>query len=204
MDGNTFESVSDLREVYADPKQRVLDKQLSALDEHCRKFISLSPFMLLGTEGDISPKGDEPGFVAVLGDNRILIPDRSGNNRLDSLQNILANPKVGLLFMIPGIHETLRINGTAEITNDADLLAPLAVNGIAPKTGLLVQVEEAYLHCAKALIRAKLWDEEARQERGVLPSYGNMVTRQTGVEAEEANLLYNASVDGDMEAEGRR
>lgn len=204
MDGNIFESVADLREVYADPKQRVLDKQLSALDEHCRKFISLSPFMLLGTEGDISPKGDHPGFVTVLDDNRILIPDRSGNNRLDSLQNILTNPKVGLLFMIPGITETLRINGTAEIVNDADLLAPLAVNGIAPKTGLMVQVDEAFLHCAKALIRAKLWEDESRQERGVLPSYGDMVTRQTGVEAEEANTLYNASVDGDMEAEGRR
>ena len=203
MDGNTFESLSDLREVYAEPKQRVLDKQLSALDEHCRKFISLSPFMALGTEGDISPKGDDPGFVAVLDDNRILIPDRSGNNRLDSLQNILSKPKVGLLFMIPGIHETLRINGTVEITNNADLLAPLAVNGKAPKTGLIVHVEEAYLHCAKALIRAKLWDEESRQERGVLPSYGDMVTRQTGVEAEEANKLYSASVDGDMEAEGR-
>ena len=203
MDGNTFESLSDLREVYAEPKQRVLDKQLSALDEHCRKFISLSPFMALGTEGDISPKGDDPGFVAVLDDNRILIPDRSGNNRLDSLQNILSTPKVGLLFMIPGIHETLRINGTAEITNNADFLAPLAVNGRAPKTGLIVHVEEAYLHCAKALIRAKLWDEESRQERGVLPGYGDMVTRQTGVEAEEANKLYSASVDGDMEAEGR-
>jgi PPOX class probable FMN-dependent enzyme len=203
MDGNTFESVSDLRKVYAEPKQRVLDKQISYLDEHCRKFISLSPFMLLGTEGDISPKGDDPGFVAVLDDKRILIPDRSGNNRLDSFQYILSNPKVVLLFMIPGITETLRINGTAEITSDAALLAPLAVNGKAPKAGLIVHVEEAYLHCAKALIRSKLWDGSTRQERSVLPSYGDMVTAQVGAEPDEINKLYNASLDGDMTAEGR-
>jgi PPOX class probable FMN-dependent enzyme len=203
MDGNTFESVSDLRKVYAEPKQRVLDKQISYLDEHCRKFISLSPFMLLGTEGDISPKGDDPGFVAVLDDKHILIPDRSGNNRLDSFQYILSNPKVVLLFMIPGITETLRINGTAEITSDAALLAPLAVNGKAPKAGLIVHVEEAYLHCAKALIRSKLWDGSTRQERSVLPSYGDMVTAQVGAEPDEINKLYNASLDGDMTAEGR-
>jgi PPOX class probable FMN-dependent enzyme len=204
MDGNSFESVSDLREIYAEPKQRVLDKQITYLDEHCRKFISLSPFMLLGTEGDISPKGDAPGFVAVLDDKRVLIPDRNGNNRLDSYQNILANPKVGLLFMIPGLNETLRINGSAEITSELALLAPLAVNGKAPKAGLMVHVEEAYLHCAKALIRAKIWDAETRQERSVLPSYGHMVSRQIGAEPDEINKLYNASVDGDMTAEGRR
>lgn len=203
MDGHSFQSVSDLREIYAEPKQRVLDKQITYLDEHCRKFISLSPFLALGTEGDISPKGDAPGFVAVLDDTRILIPDRSGNNRLDSYQNILSNPKVGLLFMIPGLNETLRINGTAEITSDADFLAPLAVNGKAPKAGLIVHVEEAYLHCAKALIRAKIWDTETQQDRSVLPSYGDMVTAQVGAEPDAINKLYNASVDGDMEAEGR-
>ncbi|NQV56473.1 MAG: pyridoxamine 5'-phosphate oxidase family protein [Rhodospirillales bacterium] len=203
MDAKSINSVEALREIYAEPSGRAVSKQLSALDAHCRKFISLSPFMVLGTVGDVSPKGDHPGFVQVLGDNEILIPDRHGNNRLDSMQNILTNPKVGLLFFIPGVDETLRINGTAEITNDAALLAPMAINNKVPATGLIVHVEEAYLHCAKALKRSKLWDAETRIERSELPSYGEMVTRQVGADAEDINQNYSASVQKDMTEEGR-
>ena len=133
-----------------------MEKQLPALDPWCRKFISLSPFLVLGTVGDVSPKGDAPGFVQVIDDKTLLLPDRKGNNRLDSLGNLLENPAVGIIFMIPGVNETLRVNGTAEITVDPALLEPLAVRGQVPKTGLLIHIEEANLHCAKALIRSDL------------------------------------------------
>jgi hypothetical protein len=203
MDGNTIDRLSDLRELYAEPKPRAIAKQLSSLDEHCRKFISLSPFLVLGTEGDVSPKGDHPGFVTVLDDKRILIPDRGGNNRLDSLQNLLANSKIGLLFFIPGVNETLRINGTAEITGDAELLKPMAVNKKVPKTGLIVHVEEAYLHCAKALMRSKLWSSSAGSGRSGLPGMGQILTDQTGIADGAGGLPYQDSIEQAMADEGR-
>jgi len=179
------ETVERLRELYRLPGERPLRKQLPKLDRHCERFIALSPFCLLGTadgEGgvDVSPRGDGPGFVQVLDAGRIALPDRPGNNRLDSLQNIIADPAVGLLFLIPGVQETLRINGDAEIRDDDDLRQRFAVKGRLPATVLVVNVREAFLHCAKSLMRSALWDPNARIDRAELPSMNEMIRDQTG------------------------
>jgi hypothetical protein len=161
------------------PMSRATDKVLRALDAHCRSVIALSPFCVIATQGpggaDVSPRGDPPGFVRVLDERTLLLPDRVGNNRLDGMVNLLANPRLGMLFLVPGMNETLRVNGTARITDDARLLAPSAVNNRAPKVGLLVAVEEAFLHCGKALVRSKLWDPTQHIERSSLPSYAEML-----------------------------
>jgi uncharacterized protein len=185
MDGDTVGNKAELRAQYGAPSDRAVRKQLAKLDAHCRDFIALSPFLVIATSGadglaDASPRGDAPGFVAVLDDKTLLIPDRPGNNRIDSLGNILDNPGVGLIFFVPGINETLRVNGHARITNDAALLAPLAVQGKPPRSGLLVEIKEAYLHCGKALIRSKLWDPASRIERNRYPSLGKIIADQTG------------------------
>jgi PPOX class probable FMN-dependent enzyme len=185
MDGDTVGNKADLRAQYGVPSDRAVRKQLARLDAHCRDFIALSPFLVIATSGadglaDASPRGDAPGFVAVLDDATLLIPDRPGNNRIDSLQNVLDNPGIGLIFFVPGINETLRVNGHARITNDAELLAPLAVQGKKPPSGLLVEVKEAYLHCGKALIRSKLWDPASRIERSRYPSLGKILVDQIG------------------------
>lgn len=182
-----------LRDLYGEPSDLVQRKELPKLDKHCRHFISLSPFLVLATAGadgsaDASPRGDAPGFVAVLDDRTLLIPDRRGNKRIDSLRNVVANPQAGLIFFVPGVNETLRVNGRAEITTDQALLEPLAVQGKVPESGLLLHVEEAYLHCAKALIRSKLWDPESQIDRKTLPSLGRMIADQIeGVDADEAD-----------------
>jgi PPOX class probable FMN-dependent enzyme len=171
-------------------------KILRRLDQFCRDFIALSPFLVLATadsEGraDASPRGDGPGFVRVLDDRTLVIPDRRGNNRIDSFRNILSAPGVGLVFMVPGINETLRVNGTARATRDAELLAPSTVQERPPLTGLVVEVEEAYFHCGKALMRSKLWDPAAQVERSSFPTLGRIVAEQTkaiGVAEAEANL----------------
>jgi PPOX class probable FMN-dependent enzyme len=186
MDGETIGSKAALRERYGAPSQRSLQKEMTKLDAHCRNFIALSPFLVIATAGadglgDCSPRGDAPGFVAVLDDSTILIPDRLGNNRTDSLRNVIDNPGIGLLFLLPGVNETLRINGTARITADAALLTPLAVHGKAPRSGLLVEVKEAYLQCGKALIRSKLWDPATQIERGRFPSLGKILADQIGL-----------------------
>lgn len=198
MDELTITDLEGLREIYPDPKGRPVEKQLPALDEWCRKFISLSPFLVLGTSGDVSPKGDEPGFVQVIDDKTILLPDRKGNNRLDSMSNIVKDPAVGMIFMIPGVNETLRVNGTAEITTDPALLEPLAVRGQVPKTGLLVHIEEAYLHCAKALIRSDLWNADKMQPKGTLPSGGRMIAEQTGGDPDANDKAYSDSLVKDL------
>jgi hypothetical protein len=134
---------------------------------------------MVATQGpngaDVSPRGDPAGFVRVLDECTLLLPDRVGNNRLDGLTNLLVNPRVGLLFLVPGMNETLRINGTARITDDARLLAPSAVNDHVPKVGLIVAVEEAFLHCSKALVRSALWDNARHIDRASLPSYAEML-----------------------------
>ena len=135
-----------LKNLYAEPRTTSIAKVQYKIDHHCREFISRSPFIILGTDGDVSPKGDFPGFVDVLDDNTIAIPDRSGNNRLDSYINILNNPKVAVMFLIPGISEVLRIRGVAEISQDKNLLAKMAVNGQVPKTSLIISINEIYLH----------------------------------------------------------
>jgi PPOX class probable FMN-dependent enzyme len=183
MDGESGCTAAALRALYGAPSELSLKKQLTRLDPHCRRFIALSPFLVLATAGkdglpDASPRGDAPGFVAVLDDETLLVPDRRGNNRLDSLQNIAEQSGVGLIFFVPGINETLRVNGHARITTDAALLARFAVDGKVPRTGLLVAVKEVYYHCAKALIRAKLWDSSRHIARKDFPSLGRILADQ--------------------------
>jgi len=185
-DHSSIADVAALRECYPKPPiERARLKTLHRLDQHMRDFIALSPFLCMGTQGeagaDVTPRGDGPGFVHVLDDTTLLVPDWPGNNRLDSLTNIVTNPRVAFLFFIPGIDETLRVNGVAEVTADPELLARWNVNGKLPKSVLKVTVQEAFLHCAKALIRSHLWSPEHRVERQVLPSYAQMLKAQTGV-----------------------
>ncbi|NMN58307.1 hypothetical protein FHT36_002209 [Xanthobacter sp. SG618] len=171
-----------LRRLYGSAAGRSVAKQLDRLDHHCRHFISLSPFVLIATAdasgaADVSPRGDVPGFVAAR-ERELLIPDRPGNNRLDSLTNILATGQVGLLFLIPGVDETLRVNGNAFIHDDEELTRLFTVAGKAPRTVLRVEVKEAYLHCAKAFMRSRLWEPEAQVERSALPTMGEMLRDQ--------------------------
>ncbi len=181
----SFANKVELRSYYGEPAERARKKQLARLDVHCRNFIALSPFLVMSTAAaggstDASPKGDVPGFVVVQDDHTLLIPDRPGNNRVDSFQNLLENPHVGLLFFVPGMNETLRVNGRARLTIDPETLAPLSVNGKPPRAALVVQVEEAYLHCAKALIRSRLWDPETQIDRKSCPTMGQMMADQIG------------------------
>lgn len=192
-----------LRRLYGAPGGRSVAKQLDRLDRHCRHFISLSPFVLIATAdasgaADVSPRGDAPGFVAAR-ERDLLIPDRPGNNRLDSLTNILATGKVGLLFLIPGVDETLRVNGTAFIHDDEELTRLFTVGGKAPRTVLRVEVEEAYLHCAKASMRALLWAPEAQVERSALPTMGEMLRDQ--IAGKDAPGATSASVTGAPESQ---
>lgn len=172
-----------VRAHYGEPSDRALAKQLVRLDGHARAFIALSPFLVIASSdaagrGDATPRGDAPGFVAVLDDATLLIPDRLGNRRADTMLNVTENPQVGLLFLVPGIDESLRVNGRARFTTDADLLAPLAVQGRPPVAGLIVAVEEVYFHCGKALMRSRLWDPDTRVERASFPSLGRILADQ--------------------------
>ncbi len=160
-----------------------MQKQLNYLDIHCRHLISLTPFLVLGTQAidgmeDVTPRGDAPGFVKVPDDRTLLIPDRPGNNRLDDYSNVLGNPEVSLMFLIPGVKETLRINGIAGIRNDADLFGMFTVAHKTPLTVLKVTVREVHLHCAKALMRSKLWSPDAIIARTTLSSMGQMIKDQ--------------------------
>ena len=190
-------SEQELRALHAPTSDLVKKKCVDRLDRHCRDFIALSPFLVLGTanakgQADVSPRGDPPGFVKVLDDTTLLIPDRPGNNLLDSLSNIVANPEVGLLFVIPGFDETLRVNGLAQVVRDPALLAPLAVDGKAPKVAIRVSVREVYLHCAKSFRRARLWDPAARVPRATLPTLAKMVT-------DMAAMNYDPAIEGRVE-----
>ncbi|MEC9347913.1 MAG: pyridoxamine 5'-phosphate oxidase family protein [Pseudomonadota bacterium] len=181
------ESEAELRAIYGEVSGRAARKAIPALDRHCIRFIELSPFLVLGSaspEGpaDVSPKGDTPGFVRVLDSRTIAIPDRPGNRRIDSLLNIVANPHVAVIFMIPGIKETLRINGRAHVSTEPGLLDLMIEQGKRPVSAIVVEVDETYLHCAKAFIRSKLWDPEVQVERTVMPPLSKMIADQLGDE----------------------
>ncbi len=180
-----IESIDELRRIYAAAKGRSVEKEMRRLEKHSRRVIELSPFLIIGTMGsdglcDVSPRGEEPGFVAVLDDETVAIPDRPGNNRLDTLENVLANPAIALIFLIPGMDETLRINGFAEISDDDDLRRRFEVKGKLPATVLVVKIKQVYLHCAKSIMRAKLWDADTHIDRKILPTMGRMINNQTG------------------------
>lgn len=166
------------------PDSIVMRKQLPSLDEHARTIIAASPFVLLGTssaEGrcDVTPRGDGPGFVLVIDDTTLVIPDRPGNKRIDSMRNIIENPHAGLLFLVPGMDETLRVNGRAWLTDDPELLARMSMQGKTPLVGIVVEVEEVFFHCARAFRRAKLWDSDTWPDRESLPTLGQIIADQT-------------------------
>jgi PPOX class probable FMN-dependent enzyme len=187
-----IEDSERLHEIYGAPSERAVKKQLRRLDRHAQAFIARSPFLVVASADafgrcDASPKGDAPGFVTVLDEATLLIPDRLGNNRVDTLGNLLARPGIGLIFFVPGINETLRVNGRARVTTEPALLEPLAVDGKVPKSGILVSVDEVYFHCGKALIRADLWNPAKQIERRDFPSLGRILADQIGgIDAAEA------------------
>jgi uncharacterized protein len=198
-------SEDDLRARFKAPSELALKKQLDHLDHNCRKFIALSPFLCLATAGkdgrvDNSPRGDAPGFVLVLDERTLLVPDRPGNNRLDSLANIVHNPRVGLLFLIPGVTETLRVNGRAKLITRANILELFSVNGRAPAVVVLVETEEVFLHCSKALIRSRLWQEDAKVDRKTLPSLGRMIAEVVDRQPAAATVAdYDARIKRSIE-----
>ncbi len=182
-----IDSIERLRALYAEPRERAVKKQLTALDVHCRRFIELSPFVVVASSNaagamDASPRGGGPGFVRVVDARTLLIPDAPGNNRLDSMENIVATGKVGLFFMIPGIDETLRVNGAARLSSFAHHIEAIAGEKRQPKLVIEIAVEEAYLRCAKALMRSSLWEPSLQVSRSVLPTMGQMINSQTGID----------------------
>jgi len=193
---------AELREaVGGEPSELARKKQLLSLDAHSREFIARSPFVLVASAGphgdcDVSPKGDRPGFVLVLDDHRLVVPDRPGNRRLDGMRNILGNPQVGLLFLIPGKEETLRVNGRAWIVRDPDILARTEAMGKQPTLALGVEVTEVFLHCAKAFKRSGLWERERWPDLAGLAPMGRMLhdqTRPAGHTAETLECLIEES-----------
>lgn len=182
-----------LRAVYKAPAgDAAVRKELRALDGHAAAFIARSPFVLIGSSdgngnADVTPKGDKPGFAAILDPRTIAIPDRPGNNRLDTLENIVVNPAVGLLFLIPGMNETLRVNGHARITLDAGLRERLAVEGKPPLTVIVVEVKAAYMHCAKAFMRSQLWQPQTWPDRAAMPTLGAILKDQLALDQSAAD-----------------
>ncbi len=180
----SIDSLHGLEAVYARPAQRVIEKVTDHVTQPGRDFIAASPFLFLATAGadgiDCSPKGDAPGFVQLLDDRTLLIPDRPGNNRIDGMKNIIVNPQVGIIFMVPGANETFRVNGRAEISVDPALLSRCAVGGKPPRTVIVVTVEEAFSHCPKALVRAHLWDAAGSGRPPGVPTLGSFAAFRDG------------------------
>jgi uncharacterized protein len=178
MDDRTADTA--VLERYRVPNQRVLDKVIHRIDEHCAAFVRLSPFAVLSTaspegEPDVSPRGGDPGFVKVLDEHRLLLPDRQGNNRVDSLRNLAANPRAALMFMVPGIDETLRVYGRTALHGPDDLGPDLTEFGRPPLSSLVLHVERAYFQCSKAVMRSGLWNPESRVERSVFPPFSQVL-----------------------------
>ncbi len=193
MTQRAITTLAGLAAHYAEPAASSLAKEVDYLHPHYRAFVEASPFCLLSTVGqdgaDCSPRGDAPGFVQVLDERTLLLPDRRGNNRIDSLRNIVADPRVGLLFMIPGIHETLRVSGKARISTDPALISRCEVDGKLPATVLVIAVQAVYFQCARALVRSRLWAADAQLPRGALPSNGTILAELS------ANAIDGAAYD---------
>jgi hypothetical protein len=176
-----------LREIVKEPSPKVSHKAIDHVDGICARFIAASPFVIVATRGrenrfDLSPKGDPAGFVAVLNPKTLAIPDRLGNNRVDTFENLLVHPEVGLIFLIPGIGDTLRVSGTARIVRDAALQKQLAMNGIIPNLVLVITVEEAFMHCAKCMVRSKLWIKEGWPDTRNVPSLAEAMVAHGALE----------------------
>jgi PPOX class probable FMN-dependent enzyme len=183
MDASTtphlLTTAASLEAIYGPASDRSLWKEIAFLNADYQAFVQASPFIVLGSVGpqgtDCSPKGDAPGFVRVLDDRTVAIPDRPGNNRIDNLRNIVADGRVSVLFMVPGVAESLRINGRADISVEPALLASFTVNGKLPRSVIVVHIESAYFHCSKALVRSNLWDATRHVERSQLATAGQML-----------------------------
>ncbi|MCI5077756.1 pyridoxamine 5'-phosphate oxidase family protein [Oricola sp.] len=194
----------ELRTLFPPTRLIAVAKCRDRLDKHAREFLARSPFLCIGTQSpdggaDVSPRGDPRGFVKVLDDRTLLIPDRPGNNRLDTQTNILANPAVGLLFIIPGFDDTMRVNGKASITRDPELLAMLTVKDRTPTIAIVVAVEEVFVHCAKAFRRSRLWDPDERQDRSEMASLSRIVLDQTSGAPDDPEVM--KQIDDDLEVE---
>ncbi len=186
----TVTTEEELRGIVNYPSEVVQRKEIHTLDEHCKEYIAKSPFVMIATSDadgscDVSPRGDTPGFVKVLDEQHLVIPERPGNRRVDSMRNILANPNVGLIFVIPGLKETLRVNGRACVTKDPELLQQMVVKGNTPALAIGVRVEQCFVHCAKAFIRSGLWEpdtwfskEELPVPAKILSAHAKMVTEK--------------------------
>ncbi len=176
---NTISTIEELEAIYGEPLPQSLVKEIDYISDHYRSFIEKSPFMVLASvaeEGlDCSPRGDPAGFVRVVDEKRVMIPDRRGNNRIDTLRNIVRDPRVSLLFLVPGVGETLRINGRAEISVDPKLCASFDMNGKTPRSVIIVTADRVYFQCQKALARSRLWDPVAQVERKELPTAGKIL-----------------------------
>ncbi|WP_163582900.1 pyridoxamine 5'-phosphate oxidase family protein [Gracilibacillus saliphilus] len=193
-----IETEEQLESIIGHPSELVNNKVISILDQNCSKFIANSPFLVISSSDesgfcDVSPRGDQTGFVEVLSEKKLIIPERPGNKRMDTMRNILTNPRVGLIFFIPGLGETLRVNGKATLVTDEDLLEKMAVRGKKPLVGIGVEVEECYIHCAKAFKRSGLWNPDSWLDKDLLPSAAKMIYEHaklpgTSVESIQARL----------------
>jgi uncharacterized protein len=181
---HVISDVMQLDAIYGNPHERALWKEIDHLNDDYCAFVRASPFVILASVGsdgtDCSPKGDPAGFVSILDRRTLVIPDRPGNNRIDNLRNIVADPRVSLLFLIPGVGDSLRVNGTAQVSVDPQLLASFEINGKLPRTLIVVTVQAAYFHCSKALVRSDLWNPAMHVRRDSLPSAGQMHRRLSG------------------------
>ncbi|WP_395355526.1 pyridoxamine 5'-phosphate oxidase family protein [Vibrio sp. D3] len=187
-----IKTIEQLKEIYAEPSARAKNKALPALDVHAMTLINNCHFAVLSTTDtqgytDLSPKGGEPGFVKVLDESTLLLPDSSGNNRIDSLKNIISNPKVGLLLMVNGIDEVLRIKGIASIHTDSKLISACPDGSKAPKVVIKIVIESMYFHCAKAVMRGKLWSDDYKVNRSILPSLAQIFKEQQKLENKALN-----------------
>jgi len=181
-DPHRLSSEAALRDIYAEPARAVVEKSFPTLDRHSRRYLELCPFFCIGSYGangtDVSPRGGEPGCVHVLDDRHIAFPDRPGNNRLDTLVNIVNEPAVGMLFFLPGITDMMRINGNAHVTVAPDLMACFVHEGKPPRSVVVVETHEVYFHCSKALLRSDLWNPDKRLRKGAFPTLGQIARDQ--------------------------
>lgn len=196
VDGHTITSIAELEALYGHPSGAAVAKEIDHLNGPYRAFVEKAPFVAIASAGsgglDCTPRGDPPGsFIRVLDDRTLLIPDRRGNNRIDTLRNLVEDPRIGLLFLIPGIGETLRINGRARITTDPALCATFEMQRQVPKSIIVVHIERVYFQCTKALVRSKLWDPASKLPRSALPSVGELVAAtMQGADAAEYDRIY--------------
>jgi uncharacterized protein len=185
---HVIRTAAELAALYGAPLERSVRKQMDHLDEHCRAFVAASPMVVIGTQStsadgvpcaDTSPRGDIPGFVQVADDHTLLIPDRRGNNRVDTLTNLVKNPAIGLLFLVPGVNETFRVNGDAVLSQDPALTGMFSVQGKTPRTVIVVRVKEAYIHCSRALVRSDLWNPVKYAGQRPVPTMGTVMAAHT-------------------------